>query len=173
MKKLDNNPFLELEFEELFNIPLVSTQDAKENNKTTVTEPEPAKIPVFDSSSGDIQSQSIANMNVLLSSAADSAENMSSQLLSDFIQSIVKSQAAKYGVIESVVSNVTDFQLNEILSDFGHSDCFEVNEHLEKKDAPSVSIMTIPNLQALNSTDIFVLTASVGYDELHALESYL
>ncbi|MCS5709003.1 hypothetical protein CC99x_008820 [Candidatus Berkiella cookevillensis] len=108
MKKLDSNPFLELEFEELFNIPLTSTQDAKDNNAAPVTEPESIKAPVSNSSSEDIQS--IADINVLPSPAAGGAENASSQpVLSDFIQIVINTHASKYGVVESVARDLSVF----------------------------------------------------------------
>ncbi|MGE4350336.1 MAG: hypothetical protein AB7D28_11325 [Candidatus Berkiella sp.] len=189
MKELDSNPFLELEFEELFSVPLVSTQDVKKNNATTVTEPEPVKVPaqvpVSNVSSEDIPS--IADISALPSSAAGGEiESLSSQLvLSNFIQIFINTHFSKYGSVESVggdssinpnshsLNNINSLQLNEILSTFGHSEHFDMDAHLEKTDAFSSPMITASNFQALGTAAMFVLTASVYCDELHAPESYL
>ncbi len=125
---------------------MVSTLGAKENNTTTVTEPEPVKVPA-----------GVPVSNVSL----------------EDLQSILEEHDFSINSNSNFLNNTTSLQLNEILSTFGHSNHFNMDAYLEKLDVFSSLITIASNFQALGTADMFVLTAFVSSDELHALESYL
>lgn len=114
MKQLNSNPFLDLEFEELFNIPLGSeAEDAKKDSPATTTDPDAVKVPAPKKLSAE-DVQSIADINALPSPAAGGVETPSEQsVLSNFIQIAISTHVPRYGLVESIARDLSVFNTGQ------------------------------------------------------------